>query len=320
MKRFYQLILGLVGLVLLGSTAPVYAESSGAQIFPVSNVITLEAGKTSEYTLKVTNPSKTEVTSYQIYTSPYSYTYLPDQDEYVLGFSTENNYTQITRWISFKDTSGNFVPNLTVSIKPEETREITYRIAAPASIPNGGQYAVIFAQTINDYSENEGIKTNTRAGLIVYGHAVGETIKTANIIESKINKSFLTDGNISANGKVQNTGNIDISVVSTLKIDNIFGINHYKHEKTTSVIPETTAKINDEWPDTAFFGIFKATWTIEAGDKTEEKTAVILVMPIAVMIVMGILLTIIIIWIIILIRKHSEQKSRAKTNSESSER
>lgn len=320
MKKIYQLILGLVGLAILGSAAPVYAESSGVQIFPTNSTVTLEAGKTSEYVLKVTNPSKTEATTYQIFTSPYSYTYLPDQDEYALGFSTENNYTQITRWISFKNDSGNFVPNLTVSIKPEETREITYRIAAPANIPNGGQYAIIFAQTVNDSSDDNGIKTSARAGVIIYGHAVGETIKAANILESSIDKSFLTGGKITASGKVQNTGNIDIDVISTLKIDNIFGFNFYNKEKTNKVIPETTMKISDEWDDTAFFGIFRTTWTIKVGDKIEEKTGIVLIMPVAVMVVMGLLLTVVIIWIIILIKKRSERKSRAKTSSESSEK
>lgn len=296
-----------------------FADDSGTRISitPVSNIISLSPSSTYDYSFRITNGGSGNM-DFEVYAAPYSYTYSESDDEYRLGFAKENNYTQITRWISFQDKSGNYVEKPTFAAGPGETVEVFYRIETPSSLPAGGQYAVIFAHTLSGSLNASGIKTEASPGLIVYGRATGETIRTAEISNMNVSKDFVTkEGNyeskINATSKIKNTGNVDFTATGSLTIRNIFGHTYYESDSTTtaiSVIPETELSLSDQWDDTPFFGLFNVTWKVSAAGESQEVSSIILIMPISVIIIMLILLTIIIIWIIIIIRKRKERRSR----------
>ena len=319
MKKILQILITPI-ILLLGTFMGevVYADDiSGAKISPVSNVVNLSASTNTEYTFTVENPSTTNPTTYEIYTAPYSYSYSESEDNYLLGFSAENSYTQITRWITFKDSSGKFVEKLTTTVDAGSSKEITYRIATPSSIPNGGQYAVIFVQTVND-STNEGIKTSARTGLVIYGRASGNSLKAADFYDMALSSSFMTIGDIHGSVRVKNTGNIDLDVKTTLKVQGIFGNTYYENTKTTSVIPEVELKINTGWTDdegnnkTPIIGLYKVTFktAINSINKEEVITNVTFIFPAWAIILSITLLTILVIWIIFLIKRHKERRSR----------
>lgn len=329
MKKISWLVLAL----LLGSVfcvpANVLAEetedvvsdeaeeaATSISISPVSKVLQLEPDKVYEDSFKITNNGSSAL-NFEVYASPYSYTFSEEEDEYRLGFSHENNYTQITRWITFKDLDGNYVTNPHFTAEPESSVEITYKISTPSSIPAGGQYAVLFAHTISEQTEASGIRTEASPGLIVYGRASGETVITGEISGLEINKTLKTETEtknvINASAKVKNTGNVDFMASGQLKVTGIFGRTYYEtpaNRGRVSIIPEAELTVSDTWDDTPYFGLFNATWTVMAAGQEESMSSVVLLLPAPVIVVMILLLTIIVIWIIIMVRKRRERRSR----------
>lgn len=300
------------------------ANATSISISPVSNIVPLNPDSTYKDSVKVTN-SGSSVMNFEVYAAPYSYVYSEDTDSYQLGFNKENNFTQIVRWIKIKDTDGNYVDRPKFSVPAGETLEVFYKIITPSSIPNGGQYAVIFAHTLADTTNSAAIVTEASPGLIIYGRSTGgETIVDSEISAMSISGKILkaptgeatepsTVNHINASAKVKNTGNVDFNAKGTLKVSGILFGGSYETEEARgriSVIPETELVVSDEWEETPLFGIFKVTWTVKAGDNTEtiEKVVAINILPVTIILI--ILLTILTIWIIIRVRKRRVRRTR----------
>lgn len=318
------LVLGFGVGVLFAN--PVQAEGEEAEnksgtsisLSPVSKVLSISSNSKYEDAIEVKNDgtNKLEV---EVYAAPYSYVYSEDEDSYKLGFSKENSFTQITRWITFKDNGGSWVKKAVYTIKPGDTLKVDYRITTPDNIPAGGQYAVIFAHTLSGTTSVSGIKTEASPGMIVYGHSTeGETIRSAEISSMELGQKVSEEtkkNNFYASAKVKNTGNVDFRAAGVLKVDAILGGGSYETPNTgtaaqVSVIPESELIVKDEWAETPGFGIFKVTWTVTAGDKTETMEKIIFVNPLPLIIITIILLTIVIVWIIIVVRRRKERRSR----------
>lgn len=287
---------------------------------PISKTLQLSPNETYDDTLEVKNDSNHNI-EIEVYAAPYSYVYSEEDDLYQLGFSRENNFTQITRWITFKDANGKWGKNPTFNIDAKGKVEVKYRITTPKDVPAGGQYAVIFTHTLTGETAANGIKTEASPGLIVYGRsAEGDLDRSAEIRDMKIEQSISENGttrdHIFASAKVKNTGNVDFNAVGKLKVEPVFGGDGYETENTKgagqiSVIPETELIISDEWEDTPSFGLFKATWTVTFGDgQTETIEKIIFINPLPLILLTIILLTIITIWTIIVVRKRKERRSR----------
>ena len=333
MKKHLTKVLGLALAVVLGlafcQTANVRAEGeeesleapgTSISITPVSNVISLNASSSYDYTFKVTNGGTTDM-RFEVYAAPYSYTFVEEDDEYKLGFTNENTYTQITRWITFMDKDGKFVERPIFTAAPGETVEVAYRITTPDSIPGGGQYAVIFAHTLSSSNAGSGIRTEASPGLVIYGRSSGQTIKKATISGLSIEKEVThrkggkeeTFKYINASAKIKNEGNVDLTAIGKLKVESILGFGgSYETDGSAaiSVIPETELELSDEWEGTPWFGFFKVTWTVMAAGQTETIESVVVLIPATVIIVAIILLTALALWIIILVRKRKARRSK----------
>ena len=333
-------VLVLAGAFLI-SSGSAYAENeqndetsetmtigTSISITPVSRVFQLSPDSEYEDILKVTNDGATPI-SFEVYAAPYSYVYSEENDSYSLGFSNENNYTQITRWISILDTTGTYSDRAVFKAEPNETVTVMYRIKTPGSLPAGGQYAVLFAHTLSSASGGSGIKTEASPGMVIYGRAEGETILSPEIVSTSISrtitKDVATDGASSSNGKsttfdhinatakIKNNGNVDFNARGVLRVEGMFGGVYYEtpeNKAVISIIPDAELAISDEWEDTPSFGLYKAIWTVTAGEETKTEEMIIFIMPTSVIIFSIILLTIIIVWIIIGIRKRKERRSR----------
>lgn len=328
-QRVWTLASALVFCASFSSAQPVFAEESESDelmkaatsisISPVNKVLQIEANSVYEDVFKVTNNGVDEM-EFEVYASPYAYTYSENDDEYRLGFSLETNYTQITRWISFKDTDGNYVASPHFKAGPGESVEITYRISTPSSIPAGGQYAVLFAHTLSTTVTSSGIKTEASPGLVVYGRAAGETISKSTISALELSQTMIRNGEpksaINASAKVKNEGNVDFTATGKLIIKGIFGNTCYETPATrgrVSIIPEAELSVSDAWDETPYFGIFNATWTVSAlGSEPETISRTILLLPAPIAILFISLLTILIVWIIIMVRKRKERKRKFK--------
>ena len=276
------------------------------QISPVSNRVSLSKGGEYDYSFTVSNIGSEDF-SYHVYAAPYSIT----GEDYSVSFSTETNRTQVARWIQFYDEEGKLGDTARFKIKAGESQSVSYRIKVPDSIPDGGQYACIFAES--DETEGSvsgsGIKTVSRVGLIVYGRTDGETIDKAEIKDINI-PGFMTSGKISVESKVANNGNTDFEAVFATNIKSLFGRQLYEKNSSYNVLPDTERRVHTEWEGTPFMGIFQVHYVVRTLDQIEETTRIVVILPIFVIVLTIILLTLIIIWIIILIRKRRERKSR----------
>lgn len=298
-------------------------------ISPVSKILQMDNNSTYEDSFKVTNGGS-EPIEFETYAAPYSYIYSEETDSYSLAFSHENNYTQITRWVTFKDSAGNWVKNPRFSVGGGETKEISYRIVTPGDLPAGGQYAVLFAHTISSAKAEGGIKTEASPGLVVYGRTNGETNVSSEIRDLAIMQTIKKDsleedaegnqtvvakelGHINARAKVKNTGNIDFNAVGKLTVSGLFGGTVYEtpaNRGRTSIIPETELVVSDEWEETPPFGIFKVTWEVTAGENTETITSIIAINIAPLIIFIIIVLTIMIVGFIMGVKKRKERRSR----------
>ncbi|MBQ6375548.1 hypothetical protein IJJ37_01270 [Candidatus Saccharibacteria bacterium] len=299
------------------TTTEMEEAATSISISPVSKVLELKPDTVYDDFFKITNNSKNPL-KFEAYASPYSYTYSDTDDEYQLGFNHENTYTQITRWITFRDAEGNYVKNPKFVAEGGETVEVHYRVSTPSSIPAGGQYAVLFAHTLSDTTEVSGIKTEASPGLVLYGRSNGETITTSEISDVELSQTLKVGDTsksiINGSAKIKNTGNVDFMAYGTLRVTGIFGRTYYEtpaNQGKLSVIPESELVLSDSWDDTPYFGLFNATWTVTVSEEEPQiVTRTILILPTPIIILMILLLTIIIIWIIILIRKRKERRSR----------
>ena len=329
-KTIYKILsLALVFGISVGflSAGAVFAEGeeensdgtgTSISLSPVSKVLQLSSNESYEETINVKN-NGSENMEIEVYAAPYSYVYSEEEDVYKLGFSKENNYTQITRWITFKDANGNWNAKGKYTIKPNEAMDIAYKVTTPDNIPAGGQYAVIFAHSLTSTSTINGIKTEASPGMILFGRSTeGEAITSAEITNMSIelkNNEETKSNNFFASAKVKNNGNLDFSAVGKLKVDAIIGFGSYETPNTgtnatTSIIPEVELAVSDEWKESPSFGIYKATWTVQAGDQTEVVEKIIFLNPVLFIFLTIILLTIIIGGAIIVIRKRKERRSR----------
>lgn len=288
-------------------------------ISPVSKILQLSANSVYEDTFTVSNNGSSDM-RFETYAAPYAYTYSEADDSYQLGFSRENTYTQITRWITFRQTDGTYAEKATFVAAPGASVEVAYKISTPESIPAGGQYAVLFAHTLTADTNVSGIKTEASPGLVVYGRAEGETKASSEIRDMKIDTTMMVENQekqiINASAKVKNTGNVDFMASGRLKVTGIFGQVYYETQGVSaksrvSIIPEAELPVTDSWDETPFFGLFNVEWTVTgSGGTTETITRFVAIIPPVVIIVTILLLTIVIIWIIIVLRKRKVRRSK----------
>lgn len=302
--------------------------NAGISIFPKNKIFQLRPNSSYNEVLSVTNNGDNQVI-FEVYAKPYSYIYSEEDGTYSLVFNKENDYTKISRWIKIQDKNNNYVARATFTAEAGETINVSYAIETPEDIPSGGQYAVLFAHTITGATNAGGIKTEVSPGMVIYGRYDNGAIISSEIYDMKISQTIekeavkeengqsikekATFSHINASTKVKNNGNIDFNARGVLKIEGIFGIKFYETPENKSmipVIPESGLVISDEWENTPNFGIFKATWTVTAGENTESTEMIVFLISPAFIILSIILLTIIVVWIIMEIRHRKDCRSR----------
>ena len=290
------------------SSSPVYADEEKPamriQISPVENRVTLNANEVNEYTFNVDNTGS-EGYSFKVYANPYSVV----NEQYSPSFSNQNAHTQVSRWITFKNDSGEYSQEATYSVEAGQRKEVTYKITVPSDIPGGGQYAIVFVEAIPKDDSSGGIRTVSRLGLRVFGRTNGETKESAEILNHNMD-SFYMSGKIKTNGTVKNSGNADFNAIFKFKVEKIFGGVVYEDSKGYDVLPDTTRNIELVWEETPAFGIYRITSTLNALDQSRSTTKIVLIIPVFMIVILLMLLTITIAWFIILFRKRQAQKSK----------
>jgi hypothetical protein len=320
---FRKLVISACALALsIVPALPALADDAPAEdqapkisfrVTPVGERLSLDPGQVVDKKLSVTNQSQAD-SQVGLYAAPYTV----QGRDYAANYSQDTPRTQISRWISFaaaddmtKQEEADQPTKFVYPIKAGETREFTYHITVPSDVANGGQYAIIFVESINTAqpsTTSSSVLTNYRIGIPILANVGGETRDGAEISDVKLpvfyigGKTSLVTGSAVA----KNTGNTDFPVNQQLEVKTLFGRTVFTDNTSNDVFPDSERDVNLEWKDTPLVGFFWATYTVTALDQTVTSTHLVIVMPIIAIIIMLLLLTATIIWLIITLRKRSE--------------
>ncbi len=307
--KIILVLIAAFSLALIKNPNNSFASGAVMKISPVATEVYIQKGNKQNYQFTIENTGEQSV-KFKLYTAPYNVT----NEDYDANFDDETAYNQIMRWITFQDDSGSFVSNPTYSLEPGEKKTIVYRVTVPESIPEGGQYCIIFAESIEDEKKNDGtpsigLTSRSRVSLIILGHGEGQTENVAEITDFQLT-GFFTSNDIDAMVKVKNNGNTDFLSVYSLVVESLFGTKLYSTSDNFVVLPETERKYTTSWSETPLFGIYKVKFSVNALDQDKEESHFILIMPAFMIVILLLLLTSIIVWIIMLTRKRKERSSR----------
>ena len=233
---------------------------------------------------------------YKVYAVPFQV----EGQDYNPVYSTDNAYTQISKWITFDITEGHLEPN--------GEQKVTYTIDVPKDVPDGGEYASIMVETDSGNAENATIRTVSRVGIILYSHVGGVTNACGKVLEQGA-PSFLTQPPIFTTSLVENCGNVDLTASYTLQVfplfsnEEIFTTEETPDERIT--LPGTKRFNKVSWDNAPSFGVYRVKQTIRFADKTEVLEKYVVICPIWLIILIILFIGSIIFW---LIMRHRSNK------------
>ena len=160
--------IGILGLLFIClsflSVENVFADNTyKISVTPVVERIHLTQSSEAEKKFTVKNLSDSEL-KFKVYAAPY--TALGDKNE--IDLESETKYTEIKNWLSFSGLDGAYKKTQTYTLDAKASIDIKYKISVPADVETGGQYAIIFAETMPT-NESSGIKNQSRVALKIQG-------------------------------------------------------------------------------------------------------------------------------------------------------
>lgn len=259
---FIALLMSLGGILLLNN--PVSAIEM--TMSPAKETFDLKKGQKVKGSFRLHNNGGEDL-KVKIYPNQYEAT----NDGYKLESTTSRSL--LYKWIKIDQPQ--------VNIKANSSTVVDYTIEVPNDIPDGGQYGLIFAETINDSKPNQtGVIANSRLGMLIYATTDGQNRLEGNF--GKVNIAPIQLGpksTFSFNAK--NSGNTHFNINATLTISDLFDNKKYQETKQNlTVLPELDKKFVFEWNQSPIFAIMKV--NLKAGfmdQKINETKTVLFVSP-----------------------------------------
>lgn len=257
--------LGFVSSVLLGAAINSVAHAE-AQITlsPTAHRLEIEPKKTYNGALTVIN-SGSDPLDIQVYAAPYQV----QNEAYDPVFSKDTPRTQISRWIKFEKDN--------YTLAPGQQLRVPYTITTPDSIPEGGQYAAIFAET-NDKPDGA-IVRKKRVGMLVYAKPQGETNESGKV-ELATPGLLQLGSDLTLRERLINSGNTDLTGDIDVRATDLFGKEVFSQKQQKVVLPDTARRVPVEWKNTPGVSIVKLSQAVQfAGKKTTNEQWVLLIKP-----------------------------------------
>ncbi len=251
-------------------------------IAPADNTVSLDSGTKRDYAIKVKNTGVDSV-RVRVYAAPYS---IPN-DNYEVDFSTYNQWNQLTNWLTFLDDDEAEQKELNFTLSGGEDKTLTYIITVPETgIPDGGQYATIFAEANGSKGTTNGLNVSGRVGATVYGETDGTSVRSGDILSVDA-PTFMTSGKYVVTSRVKNDGNVNLSATREIKIESLYGQPLHLANDNASVFPGTTRTITTEWKDVPALGVFRVTYNLYYLGDVKEVSLMLVVMPVWMMVVIA---------------------------------
>jgi hypothetical protein len=268
------------------TASPLGEQHISLSVSPTRQSLELNPNETTTGNITVTNSGTLDY-RVRVYATPFTV----NEDYSQNVFDQENNYSQISRWITFAGATE-------FDLAANERKTVDFEISVPESVPAGGQYASIMAETVPDENAT-GVVAVRRIASLLYAHVTGTTINKGNVI-SREWSGIYTTSEIKTRLTVENSGNTDFTVISRLIITDLFG--HKIDEISTPVrtlLPDTTLAFDLNWTSPSLIGIYHLAQETDLLDDTIRAEHTIIIMPIwfavlALLLVIGIIFTLVI--------------------------
>jgi hypothetical protein len=280
--------------------------ASSIQLSPVSQRITLSANEKADSKIKITNTG-TDALNFRVYATPYGVADVT----YEANFDTENDFTKIASWISFDQSE---YKNIAVG----EVVEVPFHINAPSDIPAGGQYAVVFAETLptdTPSAAGASIQTVGRVGSLIYADLGGETRREGELVA--FSQPTFAEAHLKPMAQIKNSGNIDFSFNHTTVVKTLFGKEVFNNSISRSVLPSTTREITQEWTEAPSIGLYLVSNKISFLNQTPvDETKLVYVGPVWILVTTSIILGLILILVVVIIVRKVRNNKKNKPNKE----
>lgn len=290
--------------------APVSALEAGdvvIQIRPAEIEMELAPGQTYAGTFKVENVGRLGFT-FNLSTRPYQVV----NESYDPDFYTENNYTKIQNWITFKQNE--------YHIESGESMEVPFQVTVPEDAPGGGQYAAIIVETRDSSDPEATVRTISQLALKIYAHVEGEE-HVGGVLMGHSLPGFVLGSPLFSTATVKNDGNVDFRVNHQLTVYDFFTGNEVftpgaidldgqmVGQATPLVLPETVRTNMLRWEGSPQLGVFRAVQTISFLDQEYSFEQIVILCPLWLAGIVLFFVVVMVLWIITGIR-HRRRRRR----------
>lgn len=285
----------------------------GANFFtvtPMSQRMSLEAGKTVEGSISVINPNDSvDDLKYKAYVAPYSVV----GEGYEADLTTDSKYNMIKDWITIENPTG--------TIEPNKTGEIKFKIKVPGSAPAGGQYAAIIITRDDDTTSSENgvaVKDIFEMASLIYANVSGETVHKGEILSNDI-PGFVASAPITVGAMISNEGNTHENATVIIKATNFFTgdviVEGDAEENYYSeiIMPDTTRYVTREISEgLPLLGVVKVEQTIYYQGSSDVAESNVIICPIWFLLLVFLTIAAIIGSIVMMVRKHRKKAKWAE--------
>ncbi len=274
-------------------------------IMPMSQQVSLTPGETYTGTLTIVNPvDATEDFHYKIEISPYGVV----GEDYQADLRSVTGRNEITKWIEIEEPTG--------TVKPNESKKVTFKINTPKNAAAGGQYAALTVSSDSNTASSNGVSVNNvfEMASLIYGTVGGDITRGGEILENNV-PGFIAVPPLETSVKLENTGNIHEVATVVLKVTNfftgdvIFPTGEETGEFSEIVMPETTYLATRNVSNLPALGVVKVSQTVYyRGQDASVTEREVIICPIWFMLLVIACIAAIVAFIVSRVRKHRKKR------------
>ncbi len=312
-KNTILLLLAILLLPIVSASAVFANNDTSMFVSPTYQNMILIPGESYKSSIEVSNPDSMERNLHYSVTIG-SFSQVNDgssNDDYGnFDVSSVSQFNQIMDWITLDRSSG--------VVEPNHKDEIGFTISVPENAPAGGQYATIIVSNDTEKMEASGngvgVQSTFQLASIIYAEVIGDTDKSADILENSI-PSFMSTGPLTATAMVQNNGNVHTDAKFTLQVWPLFSdeeICTNEEDPDTSFVLPKTSRFHSSTCNLPLFGIFRAKQTVRIFGEESVVEKTIIVCPIWLLFIILFVIILFVVWI--LTRTKSKKSSKKAEN------
>jgi hypothetical protein len=115
-------------------------------------------------------------------------------------------------------------------------------------------------------------------------------VRTGGTLENVIVPFFQFNRPLTTAQRVKNTGNVDFTAKTNLRVYDLFGGQKFAATREYPVLPQTTRRAAVEWPDASWLGLYRVELTTSFLDTKSSSTHYVLLVPVWVYLTLGLLI------------------------------